>query len=167
MPKSLYLNTDLGNKQDIVPFVREYLKYYDSCRETGWYRIAKFSNKDNISFEKAAIFEIKIATSYNNKGNCAHDIKLVCPYNRSKFILVCGYASSTYLTISKIRHVVNKSEKNAYIEVYYNKPLSYNIFSVYIKSTNYTEISMIEPVLTEETVDGYTVVSSAELTADY
>ena len=159
------LNTDCKNKQDIVPSVREYIKDF-RCTQTGWYRIAKFNS--DILFGVSAIFEIKITSRYQSKGNCVHDIKFVCPYNRSKFILVSGYASSTYLTISKIRYVKNNSGENGYLEVYYKTEQTIiNPFYVYIKSINYTDINMIDPVLTEETVDGYTVVSSAELTSDY
>ena len=147
----------MKNKQDIIKNASFFsLRRY--IEGSGWYRIAELDKTASNG-----TIDIRIMTDYFNNNNSVHHVELLCPHSKSKFKLISGYAN--VLTISKIRHVYDSIEKKTYIDIYYNVDTGNNVYAFLCAYGNVFSPIILEP--TEEAVDGCTVVSSAELTANY
>lgn len=88
----------------------------------GWYRFAKLTGyEDKLStvtggYGNSVLIAVK--TAYSTNGNVSDFILLNNSYCRSNFTVL---GSSHYEdNISKIRHVIDTTNKIAYLEFYYN-----------------------------------------------
>lgn len=134
--------------------------------QTGWYRFAKYKCDTSIPLAKGAsgnsvIFSIKFA--FNNSNNMSALGVLNSSYQKSNISILGSSISSQ--TISKLRHVIDESNNNAYLEFYYNSGAA-NAVAIELTNTLDTSIKwtiMDQLELTQETVENVVVYSTANL----
>ena len=134
----------------------------------GWYRIAKIKNTtlNNANGYGGNNCEIEINRRHLNATYKTEfkKIQLATSQTSSVFINEISYINSSSHKIKHIRHTIDTNTFEGYIEVYYE---GLNAVSTSITLSNYRNISgkeweLIEPELTEETVEGVTVLGSHE-----
>ena len=138
-----------------------------SVMGAGWYRFAKFKGSDFYGGSGNSVaFAIK--TFYVVGGNVCDFVLLNSSYQRSN-LTVLGSSHKNGDNISKIRHVVDTVNKVSYLEFYYtntstvySNPVGIELYSV-IDGTRNTKWEVMNYELTQETVDGVTVYSTADL----
>ena len=140
-------------------------KKFDVSQE-GWYRFAKFQCDTSVSLVKGAsgnsvIFSIKFA--FNHSSNMSTLGVLNSSYQMSN-INILGSSISTQ-TISKLRHVVDESNNNAYLEFYYNSnvlnEVAIELINTLDTNIQWTIMDKLEP--TQEAVENVVVYSTADL----
>lgn len=135
----------------------------------GWYRIAKLScyTLDEALGSGGNDCEIEINRQYNKNNNEFKKIQMVSLMQNTSFCNEISKANNQIIT--KIRHTVDTVNFDDYIEVYYNttnENLATFILSNY-RNAYGTKWELIEPELTEETVEGITVLGSHEFSLNY
>lgn len=140
-------------------------KKFDVFQE-GWYRFAKFQCGTGLSLAKGAsgnsvVFSIKFA--FNNSNNMSALGVLNSSYQMSNINILGSSISSQ--TISKLRHVIDESNNNAYLEFYYNSG-AFNAVAIELINTldtniKWTIMDKLEP--TQEAVENVVVYSTADL----
>ena len=113
---------------------------------------------------------IIIKTAFASGGNCCYFLCLNSSHQKSNFTILGS--SKTYNSISKIRHVVDIENKTSYLEFYYNSKsdIYANPVSVELQSMNdgyrSNKWELIDYELTQETINGVDVYSTADLVAE-
>lgn len=164
MGKSLQDQITQQNNNIAMKATGEFKKF-DAFQE-GWYRFAKFQCGTGLSLAKGAsgnsvIFSIKFA--FNNSNNMSALGVLNSSYQTSNINILGSSISSQ--TISKLRHVIDESNNNAYLEFYYNSG-AFNAVAIELINTldtniKWTIMDKLEP--TQETVENVVVYSTADL----
>lgn len=142
-----------------------------SLTTPGWYRIAKL-NAGNPNASKGAMpsgLDVQITRGYSTAPPEMHRITVTTSfYNSVKFSNEISNSDSVYFT--KIRYTADESKSIGYIEVYYNKDTNNTcLFALSNRATLYNPDSfwnVIEPTLTEETLEGVTVLGTHEFSAN-
>lgn len=132
---------------------------FSGLHAIGWHRIAvcqtpSTCNSVNISLKR----------HYNVVDNEYHNILLMSVYQKSKFVLIGNLIDVQLIT--KIRHTKDAINACEYLEIYYSSNL-HNALRVILYDTEDVmgnKWVTITPVVTDETVDGVTVISSMDLT---
>ena len=135
----------------------------------GWYRIAKLSchTLNEVLGTGGNNCDIEIGRSYNYNNNEFKKIQMVSVTQNTSF---CNEISkSNEQIITKIRHTVDAVNFVGYIEVYYNATKENGVM---FTLSNYRSgfgrtWKLINPELTEETVEGITVLGSHEFSLNY
>lgn len=164
MGKTLQDQINDVNKNITMKAMGEFKKF-DVFQE-GWYRFAKFQCGTSLSLVKGAsgnsvVFSIKFA--FNNSNNMSALGVLNSSYQMSNINILGSSISSQ--TISKLRHVIDESNNNAYLEFYYNSGVS-NAVAIELINTldtniKWTIMDKLEP--TQEAVENVVVYSTADL----
>lgn len=143
--------------------------YSGNMASAGWYRIAVYHEDGSVPVSQGSLSPscgISLKRLYNNNRGEYHKVELRALYQRSSFREISGYSDVHLLT--KVRHVWDNNDKSMYIEVYY-AGTKQNQISVTIEDNKTSYIrhwTAITPILTSESVDGVTVYSTVNLTAN-
>lgn len=137
-----------------------------NLNQEGWYRIAH--TKVGVEYLAYASYtqslEIKIARAYNDNNNELHLIRMGATYGKFAFASIFDQSNEQLFT--KIRYTFT-SELDCYIEVYYSSnSINHTSIEVSDGGAFYGAWKAITPILTEETVDGVTVVSIYDIPAN-
>ena len=133
---------------------------YSFCEQHGWYRIAKSEGaySSNSCFISAKRF-------YNNMPPEYQRIQFFGVYTLRKFISISS--ASLMHAWTKIRETWDETNNVSYLEIYQNAD-SANMWLISIEDAlspegNIQSWKTIPPVLTQETINGVTVLALSEL----
>lgn len=124
----------------------------------GWYRIAK------IGADRSTSCVIILKRTHNSPSPEYQKVQFLTEYNLYKFASLAALSSTHMWT--KIR--ATKEKENEYIEIYQNVESFKNNWFIFIEGAigPYSTWKAMEPVLTQETVSGVTVLASLDLPAN-
>ena len=140
-------------------------KYYDVSQE-GWYRFAKYQGNTSLSIARGSsgntvIFSIKFNFNYTNNMSVVGILN--SSYQKSNITILGD--SVSYYDISKIRHTVDISNNNAYLEFYYKSnagnALLIELINTQDRNRNWSLMDKLE--LAQETVNNVDIYSTADL----
>ena len=143
----------------------------NTWRTSGWYRIAEYNAKDGVlatlKGAKGNGCLLAFKGEYQKDRNSEYLIKFSSAYNRQRFDLISAVTYLDTNVITKIRYTYNETEMKAYIEVYYAVDTINAIYTEILAMTDRTNSwKGVTPYLTEETVDGVTVVTTFDIPAN-
>lgn len=130
----------------------------------GWYRIA-----ESVQYGYNSCV-ISLKRSYNSPSPEYQKVQLLSAYTSQKFVCLAAF-SNTHLW-TKIRETWDEANSKAYIEVYQDRNTYSNAWQVTIEdalsgANPEWRWKTIQPVLTQETVSGVTVLASLDLPANF
>lgn len=129
----------------------------------GWYRIAE-STKDN--YGNSCIVSLK--RGYNSPAPEYQKFQLLNVYGRQKFVLLAASSASHLWT--KIRETFDEANSKTYIEIYQGAETYRNTWLITIEDAlgmYGNNWKAIIPTLTQETINGVTVVADMDLPANF
>lgn len=134
-----------------------------NVQNKGWYRFAKKSGVTSSGGDGSGlIFLIK---QYHHNGGSLSCTGILSTSSDQSNICILGNSSSSP-NITKIRHTYDKNAKISYLEFYYNinssNGIYFQIFSPKSYSGEWTLLESLEK--TEDVIDSFSVLSSADLT---
>ena len=136
---------------------------YSFCEQHGWYRIAK---SEGAYSSNSCLISAK--RFYNNMPPEYQRIQFFGVYTLRKFINIS--AASLMHAWTKIRETWDETNNVSYLEIYQNAD-SANMWLISIEDAlspegNIQSWKTIPPVLTQETINGVTVLALSELPAN-
>lgn len=160
--KSLEDSTATKASQTVVDNIQTTSKAM--LNTVGWYRVAEYvSTTSSVKGNQANSCILVIKRGYGNNISDYYKISLASVYEKQKFTVLESSNGSHLFT--KIRYTY--ADKTAYLEVYYNGNSSNNCaFIVNNGNDYYFGWKAITPTLTSETVDGVTVTTTYDISAN-
>lgn len=130
---------------------------------SGWYRVAQASAGNLAGLLGGGISSCKliIGRSFSNHNNEHHELQFLSTFQNQHIISVCNKSNTQIIT--KARYVYFEPLLTSWLEIYYNASINNNIG---IKVTDGFGWQAITPTLTEETVEGVTVVTTCDIPAN-
>lgn len=149
-------------------FVPDYISQnYGAIFSSGWYRIAQLGG--GLMFADSCVVSIK--RFYNSPSPEYQKVQLVNSYHSNKIIPIVSFTGSDGTHIfTKIRKVYDSVNSISYIEIYQDRDTAGNSIIVNIMDAvgyNFRSWKVIEPVPTQETVEGVNVLASLDLPANF
>ncbi len=128
----------------------------------GWYRVAEA----RVWGANSCVVSMK--RRYNNPAPEYQKVQLLNAYDRHKFVSLAALSQTHIWT--KIREVKDNSTNKAYIDIYQGVQASNNACTFSIEDAlgvGGTNWKVVEPVKVQEAAEGFTVLASLDLPANF